>query len=334
LNAHKKLWKGYKVNKYQPRLRPGATIALVGTASPLPVSGEVGALVSTLEGIGYNVKVGKTAYLRNGYLAGEDKERAQELMSFFQDGSVDAILSLRGGYGSMRILPLLDYSLIKKNRKPFIGFSDTTALHAAFYRYAKMISFHGPNIGGLVASGSPGKFAQKMLKTVFSSTQKVFSLQEQMPKRAKDIQILKKGIAKGRLVGGNLSLLSALCGTPFFPKVKNSILFFEDVGEPPYKVDRMLTQLTLAGVLNDVNGIVVGSFTDCDNGIKKSKKRYYQSIEDVLEERLGNLRVPIITRVPVGHGVWNATLPHGAPVELNAKKGDLYIPTINSLNIR
>jgi muramoyltetrapeptide carboxypeptidase len=311
------------------------TLGLVATASPLIATQSLDTLVSHLEKYQFCVKVGHTASQRHGYLAGSDESRAVELMGFFQDRSVDAIIALRGGYGSMRILPFLDFSVIRKNKKPFIGFSDNTALHAAFNRCARMVSFHGPNGSGLIAKGASGQFARQMLRDILQALTSTISLRSSLPRRAKQIDVLCRGKAKGRLVGGNLALLAALCGTPFFPDMRDAILFIEDVGEVPYRVDRMLTQLRLSGSLSKIAGIAIGSFTDCQQPSKqRGRREYHQTIEDVLVERLADLGVPIINNVPIGHGVWNATLPLGAVVELDAQKGDLLIPRVSSLAIR
>jgi len=230
---------------------------------------------------------------RTGYLAGNDDRREQELARALSDPACRAVFCARGGYGLLRILDRLG----ALGDKPVVGFSDVTALHAWLYGRG-LASVHGPNVGGL------GQFARDAA---------LFSLLEDTapPPPLAGLRPIARGEAQGRLVGGNLSLLSHLCGTPYMPDLKGAVLLIEDCNEQPYRIDRMLTQLRLAGVLARLCGVACGEFTDCGDA------------DAVLAERLGDLGIPVVAGLPVGHGERNQALPHGTRVRLSADDGSL-----------
>ncbi|HEV2453713.1 MAG TPA: LD-carboxypeptidase, partial [Verrucomicrobiae bacterium] len=233
------------------------------------------------------------------------------------------IFCLRGGYGSGRLLGMLDYQFIKRHAKIFIGFSDITALHTAFEVRAKMVSFHGPTLNSSITSSRPSKFTlNSLMKTIMEPAAPGRICAGQLEK---NVAILKRGTATGPLIGGNLSVFIALIGTPYQPRFRNSILFFEDVQEQPYRFDGRLTQLLNAGLLQQVAGVAVGNNKDCEDPDAAKSKEYHQTLEEVLKDRLLPLGVPVVSGLPFGHVRENATLPMGLQATLDAVNGDLII---------
>jgi muramoyltetrapeptide carboxypeptidase len=250
---------------------------------------------------------------------------------------VNALLCIRGGYGTPRLLPLLDYTVIRKNPKVFIGFSDITALHCAFLLKSNLLSFHGPMLNSdLNKPHCPPFTISSLLKTTMRSVpahsiNAGHPLLQKSSPRASNLkhlpkpQILKKGIASGPLIGGNISLLCGLVGTPYLPPLKGAILVLEDLDEPPYRFDRMLTHLLTAGVFQQIAGIAIGINYNCEDPKAKTFKEYRQTLVDVLKERLLPLKIPMVMNLPFGHIPLNATLPIGANVTLDADNADLII---------
>jgi muramoyltetrapeptide carboxypeptidase len=257
---------------------------------------------------------------KSGYLAGTDEERAAELNRMIRDPEVRAIFPVCGGYGLTRILDRIDYAALRKDPKIITGYSDLTALHLALAREARVITFHSPMPMHSLWKGDKPEFAfaaESFRRTVFADRyQKGESgYAIAVPGDATPVKLVG-GTARGRLLGGNLTLICATLGTPYALQPQGAILFIEDVHEAPYRVDRMLCQLRLAGVLDAVAGVVVGSFSGADHPDAKEFDR-------VVKEYLGKLKKPVIMRFPVGHNPLNATLPHGGLVELDADKGSL-----------
>jgi len=293
----------------------GDTIGIVAPASPPPEPAKLDAGIAVLEQLGYRVKLAKHVRRRHGFLAGSDRERAADLMAMFTDRQVKAIVCVRGGYGAPRLLPLLDYSIIRRNAKAFVGYSDITALHCAFLTQAGMVSFHGPHVVGDFAREPLDEFTVNSFQRVVGGEAGGDIATDY---RGQPAKILRPGRVRGRLIGGNLSLLCSLVGTPWLPDFRRKILFLEDVGEPPYRFDRMLTQLLNAGLLQQVAGLAVGLNADCEDPKAGRAGEYRQTIEDVLRDRLLPLRVPLVVGLPFGHVATNATLPVGALATLAA----------------
>jgi len=305
------------------RLHPGDTIALIAPASAPPDPKAVDHSVAALEALGFKVKLGRNIRKRWGFLAGKDHERAGDIMRMFTDRKVRGIICLRGGYGTPRLLPLLDYQVIRENPKVFIGFSDITALHCAFLKKSNLLSFHGPMTAShFIKKDYPQFWRESMLKLV---TEPVAAGSISRGYDGKTVSILRRGTATGDLIGGNLSLLCTLLGTPFQPDFRKKILFLEDVDEVPYRIDRLLTQMLLSGVLQQVAGIAVGICENCLDPKAKTAGEYRQTLQDVLKERLLPLQVPIVIGLPFGHVPHNATLPVGGRATLDAMKGDVIL---------
>ena len=305
------------------RLCFGDTVGLIAPASPPPDPKAIDRAAEALEEYGFKPKLAKNVRARHGFLAGSDRERATDFMAMFADKKVKAVVCLRGGYGCYRILDRLDYAVIRCHPKIFSGYSDITALHSVLAAKCGMISFHAPMWNGALADPKVPAFTKNsFLRTVMEAKAPGSICTGYM---GKTVSILRGGIAEGRLIGGNLSLLCASLGTPFVPSFKGKILFFEDISERPGRVDRMLTQLRHAGIFSQVAGVAVGVNADCDEPGKKKSKEYQQTGGDVLREHLASLRVPVVIGLPLGHVDLNATIPVNALARLDGKRGDLII---------
>ena len=257
---------------------------------------------------------------RHGSFAGTDEERAADLNRMFRDDGVDAVLCGRGGWGAARILPLVDFEAVRASPKVFVGYSDITALLLALHARTGLVTFHGP-----MGTSTFTPFALRWMRSVLFEAQA--PTYRNPPDRDADALVrvrdrvvtIRGGRARGRLLGGNLSVLSAVVGSGYLPDFRGSILFLEDVGEAPYRVDRMMTQLALAGVLDDAAGVIFGKCTGCDPG------RGYGSrtLEDVLEHHLGDLGVPAWSGAMIGHIDDQWTVPVGVETEIDADQGTL-----------
>jgi len=284
-------------------LRPGDTIGIAAPASPFDQEAfEAG--VGVLEAMGFAVKIPDNLFKRQGYLAGSDAERAALLMGLFDDETVRAIFCARGGFGSMRLLPLLDLEKIRRQPKIVVGFSDVTALLLTLYKKCGLLSFHGPMVTTL---GKGSKRTSSALMAAIS-TDSPLVLTSSRP------MVLNPGHASGPVIGGNLTTLSHLMGTPFEPVFEGHLLFLEDRGEAPYRIDRMLSQLHLGGCLDNVAGVILGSFQDCG-----PLEQVYDIVKRVFQKRL----IPILAGFDIGHGTDNVTLPLGLQADMDTVEGTL-----------
>lgn len=296
-----------KMLKPRP-LKPGDAIGLVAPASPLKCDLYLQRGIKRLKAWGFQVVLYRPLKSGEGYLAGSDEERLAELQAMFASPRIKAIICLRGGYGSLRLLPHLDYDLIRAHPKIFLGYSDITALHLALIQRAGLVTFHGPMIYPELG-GDLTPYTEASLLSMLTGSP-CFSTLYSLPGKALTIT---PGQARGRLIGGNLSLLVATLGTPFEIDTRGAVLFWEEVDEPPYRVDRMLTQLLLAGKLAAAAGMVIGECAGCGD------------LEELLRERLAPLGIPCLYGLPCGHGIDVATLPLGVPATLDASEGYLRI---------
>lgn len=297
-------------------LKFGDTIGVVAPASPT-LEENVEKAHKKLKDLGFKVKMGKSCYEKYGYLAGTDSLRAEDINHMFRDEEVDGIICLRGGYGTPRILELLDYDLIKKHPKVFIGYSDITALHIAITRFSRLITFHGP----MVASDMLGDFNQFSKKSLFNFIMEGEYLRNIKNPPGEELKIMNPGIAEGSIIGGNLSLIADTLGTPYEIDLKGKILFIEEVGEEPYQIDRMLTQLRLAGKLKEAEGIILGDFNNCV--AKSSEYDDSLTLEQVLEDIIKPMNKPTLFNLKAGHCEPVITLPFGARARLDGHKGEL-----------
>lgn len=269
--------------------------------------------IELLTGWGLRPQVAPNAYARRGYLAGDDALRAADLNAAFADPRVRGVICTRGGYGAQRVVDLIDMAAVRRDPKVVAGFSDITALQFALWRGARLAGVHGPG-AAWVDERTPLRSAESLhtaLMTTAPVTVEAVPGEETYPVRV-------PGRAVGRLLGGNLCLITATLGTPDMPDLTGAVLLVEEVQEPPYKVDRMLTHLRRAGVLDGVAGVAVGQFTDCADG-------WDTTVVDVLTDRLGDLGVPVLGGLPIGHGPGQLTVPVGTSATLDATAGTLTV---------
>jgi muramoyltetrapeptide carboxypeptidase len=306
-----------------PRLEFGDVVGIVAPASPPSDLKDLDDHVAALIKLGFQPKLAPNVRQRLGFLAGTDQQRADDLMTMFADPEVKAIFCARGGYGAGRLLHLLDYDFIRRHPKILVGFSDITSLHCALLTRARMVSFHGPTLNTSLTSDDPPTFVLRSLWKTIMTPAAAGSICDDYTQ--KTISILHGGVAHGRLVGGNLSVLVTTLGTPYQPPFKDNILFFEDVDEDPYSFDRMLTHLLNMGVLQQVAGVAVGLNRYTKTPEEKKLNEYEQTTPEVLAEHLKPLGIPVVTGLPFGHVHFNATLPVGVQATLDGDMGDLII---------
>jgi muramoyltetrapeptide carboxypeptidase len=285
-------------------LAPGATLELIAPAGPFDVAAfEQGVTRLSRR---YQVRYETGIFAQQGFLAGDDARRLAELRAALGRKDSDAIIAARGGYGTTRILPLLAADELRARPKLLVGFSDITALHA-LWAHAGIGSLHGSMVAAL------GRCTEALFRRFCGALEGVF------PEAIEGLTPVVPGTAEGVLLGGNLAVLSALLGTPHFPPLADAVLFLEDIGERPYRVDRMLTSLRSAGALRGLRGVVLGAFTQGEPGPDGV------TLEQVLHERLGDLGVPVARGLPAGHLDDNQELPFGARVVLEAGAGRLQL---------
>lgn len=288
------------------RLREGATIALIAPASPASEE-KISKALANLHTLGYRVLEGAALRARHGYLAGSDTARLADLHWAFSNPEVDAVWCVRGGYGCTRLLPSIDYDLIRKHPKPFIGYSDVTALHIAIGQKTGLVTFHGP-----VAAADFPENTLRHFRAVLTSPQPDYLLQSPdpadtaLPDESYLPFTIAGGKARGQLTGGNISVLTALAGTEFQPTFRDKIVFLEDVGEQPYRIDRLLTQLLQATDLSRAAGIALGVFADCT----PKNTEFSLALSETLTDRLGALGIPVVYGLPFGHVPHQATFPY------------------------
>ena len=293
-------------------LRKGDVIGVIAPAGIVDPS-ELSEGIQNLEALGFRVLAGRHVHKHHRYMAGTDDERVQDLHDMFSNPEVAAILCARGGYGSMRLLPLLDRSLLSARPKIVIGSSDITALLIYIVDQLGCVSFHGPMVAPNFGRQRSDLTTQGFLRSVCRSEPKA-------PLDYQGMQTLQVGTVEGKLVGGNLSMVCALLGTPYEPDTRDSVLFLEDINEPPYRVDRMLSQLKLAGKLEGVRGVVFGKMVNCD---PRADEKY--TLEDVFLDGLGPFKGPIVYGLPAGHGGEQVTVPLGVQARLDGERGVLTV---------
>ncbi len=309
----------------KPRaLRPGDTVGLVTPSTYVSDPDRLWLARRTIEELGFRCKVGRAVGRRDGYLAGSIRERVDDLHAMFADPEVKAVFCIRGGYGSAMLLDSLDYALIRRNPKIFLGYSDITALHLAIGRHAGLVTFHGPVVLSGLSDWTLEHFRRALFETKplgrLSNPPEPRPIRPRHPWRA-----VRPGRARGPLIGGNLTLISTTLGTPYEIQTEGRILFLEDVGEEPYSIDRMLTHLRLAGKFRGIRGLIFGECAAC-------RPREFQpgfestfSTGEVVENILGRLDVPVLTGLVIGHTDDQLTLPLGVEAELDADAGTLTI---------
>jgi muramoyltetrapeptide carboxypeptidase len=304
-------------------LIPGDTVALISSGSPVDNVLIIQQAAERLQALGLKVKYGKYLYAKNGYLAGTDQERAADVNAMFADPNVKAIFEIRGGYGSSQILLYLNYKLIRQHPKIIMGYSDITALLLAIHAKTGLVTFHGP-----MPSQPWPQVTVNYVKAILFSNNAMILKNFSVAKSSDDliqtkniIYTINGGIASGPLLGGNLTVLTSLIGTPYQPDYHGAILFVEDVGEDVYRIDRMLTQLKNSGVLNQISGFIFGQCIGCGYGAATSYGSL--TLQQVINKHIKPLHIPSWTGAMFGHQPNMYVLPEGLPCIINADKGTI-----------
>lgn len=295
-----------------PRLHQGDCIALTAPAGAIFNEESIQKATLAIESMGFRVRFGNTLHLKQGYLAGTDEQRANELHQLFEDKEVHAIVAMRGGWGCARLLHLLNWKKLGAHPKLFSGFSDITTLLLALQQHTGLVTLHGP-VGN---STWEGFTTEQFLRLTTDPTPALLQQPDSEP-----LTILRGGIAEGHLYGGNLMVLCSLIGTAYLPDLKGALLFLEETEEEPYAIDRLLTQLSLAGILDQVAGIIFGKCNKCD--AEEPEKSF--TLEEVLQQKLSQLKVPVVTGFRFGHVRDKFTIPIGVRAQLDAEKGAIQL---------
>ncbi len=301
------------------RLRKGDLVGLINPAGATfhPDRAEIAR--ETMAALGLRTRFGDHLLDRYGYLAGRDEDRAADINTFFADPEVRAVIALRGGWGCNRLLPLLDYRLIRKNPKIVMGMSDITGLLLGIYAKTGVVTFHGPTGGSSWNEFTTDQATRVLFAGEAISMKNLDGTDDRLVQVKNRVLTITPGTARGRLVGGNLTVLTALMGSGFLPDFDGCILFLEDVREEVYRVDRMLTQLKLAGVLEGIAGFVFGRCTDCE-----PTSRYGSlTLREVLNDHVAHLGIPAWYGSMIGHIADKFTVPVGVPAEINADTGTI-----------
>jgi muramoyltetrapeptide carboxypeptidase len=308
-------------NLIKPRaLKRGDRIALVTPGSYI-TNDEQQESINNLQTLGFEVVYSERLMQKNGYFSANDEERAADINEMFSREDIAGIVCARGGYGCTRILPYLDYNLINKNPKPLIGFSDVTALLYALYKYSSLITYHGP-----VAISTFSNFSKNYFNRVLIEPEDEFELENSRNGNNYNIYGITSvadGVGEGELIGGNLSIVASLIGTPYDVDTTAKIIFLEEFLEEPYRIDRMLTQMLQAGKFEKAAGVALGVFKMCESNRQNPSFSGSFSLMDVLNDRLGNLGIPVIYGLSFGHVIDKLTLPVGIKAEINSKRKTL-----------
>ncbi len=296
-------------------LKPNDTIGLICPSSKADMtSSRLPKMEEILSHWGYHVRYGASCYQEDGYLAGTDEERIQDIINMFKDPTINAIICLKGGYGASRIIDAIDFNIIRANPKLFIGFSDITVLLNNFYTKASLPTIHG-QVGIFLGSPKQDDFSLTDFKTLLQQPQRGRILKSPAPALT-----LSSGVTEGVMVGGNLSLIATLVGTPYQIDFKDHIVLIEEVNEAPYRIDRMFSQLRLSGALKQAKGIVLGHFTDCQDATPTSR-----TVDMLCQEYFGSLRIPVLSHFATGHDFPFINCPIGLRVRLDANHQTLTI---------
>lgn len=304
------------------RLATGDTVGLVAPANATFQSTELQIANESLEALGLNVKSGSHLLDRHGYLAGQDKDRAADINGFFADSSIRAVLPVRGGWGSSRVLPYLDFDAIRRNPKIVVGYSDISALLLAIQAKTGLVTFHGPNGMGRWDASSVDYFKRVLMQGEAVAFENPHALSDRnaLTQTENRTLTITPGRARGPLLGGNLTVLTTIIGSPYLPAWDGAIFFCEDVGEDYYRVDRMLTQLKLAGVLSKIAGFVFGTCSECGPGDGNFGAL---TLEEIFADHIKPLGVPAWSGAMIGHGMPQWTLAEGVDVDIDAVAGTI-----------
>lgn len=305
-------------------IKPGDTVGLITPGTAVTDPDDLAKVKEILDFLGLKYKLGVNVKSGTGYKSRSISERVNDIHSFFEDPDVKGVFCIRGGYGSIQILDYIDYKMIRENPKVFLGYSDITALHLAINKFSGLITFHGP-----VMVSSFTEFTMNSLKQAIMNNQIIGKVSNPQTianfRKVHPIRTIKSGIAEGKLIGGNLSLITSLMGTKYEINTKDSILFIEDVGEEPYRLDRMLSQLKIAGKFRDAKGIIIGECAGCNFDKLNSSRVWDYTLGEILDQTFSDLEIPILFGLTIGHTADQITLPIGLNAILDADEGSIMI---------
>lgn len=296
------------------KLNIGDTIGIISPASSPDDLTRIQKGVLYLEKLGYRVEVGKNVGKERGYLAGKDDERLADFHSMFKNNDIKAIFCVRGGYGSGRLIDKINFNLIRNNPKIFVGYSDITALQLAIMKMTGLVTFAGPMVAVDFWQDEVNPFTEENFWRVLTSNKKIGRLQNP---NSEKFYVLRRGKAEGRLMGGNLALMCSLMGSKYFPSFKDAVLLVEDIGEQPYRVDRLLNQLKLAKILKQVSGLILGRFVDC---YETDQTKKTLTLNEVIADYFNSAGFPVIYNFKHGHITENITIPWGVKCSINAAR--------------
>jgi muramoyltetrapeptide carboxypeptidase len=295
-------------------LRRGDVIGIAAPASP-PASEEALAKgIRYLEQLGYRIELGPHIYHRRGYLAGTDDERTSDLHQLFANPRVKAIFTVRGGYGAMRVLPNLDFNLIRRNPKILLGYSDITALQLALFAKAGLVTFSGPMVSVEMAEGLNGAAEERLWDTLRSTKPP-----DVIKIKQRELSIYEKGSATGRVLGGNLAMISALVGSRYLPGDERHLLLMEEIDEKPYRIDRILLQMKRTKFLSKARGVLLGKFIGCEPSPGKPSL----SLEQIFQDVFRPYGIPVMGHIHYGHVKYPLTIPIGINARMNTKEGTI-----------
>lgn len=287
--------------KKPKRLRQGDTIGIIAPAGAVYIEQNIINGVKILENLGYKVILGKSCSLKYGYLAGEDLIRAEDFNGFFNNDDINAIICLRGGYGSARIIDKINYDIVKDKPKIFVGYSDITAIHSAISKKCEMVTFHGPMLASDIAHND-----------MLSINSLINCLSGNLKEKSYSLIPINEGRIEGKIFGGNLSLICSLLKTKYEVDYEDKIVFLEEINEEPYSIDRMLQHLKLCGIFKKAKGVVLGQFTNCET---EEKDKSF-SLEYLLNEFFTKIDIPVYYGLPAGHESSKITLPLGVKIKI------------------
>jgi len=304
---------------YPPLLKVGDTIGIICPSGAIDEQLSFMLIEETIQALGFKAKWGKHVHDRYGHLAGTDDARLADLHMMFADHDVKAIICMRGGSGAARLLDRIDYNLIKRNPKIFLGYSDITALHLAIHSQTKLITFHGAVGISSWTTDLADQFKHLFLEGGSMVYTNPIDKGDQIVATQNRIQTITSGTTEGRLIGGNLTVLTSIMGSNYFPDFTDSILFLEEVGEEPYRIERMFCQLRLAGVLSKIKGFIFGQCVNCTPNAGYGSL----SLDDVLADYIRPLHIPAYQGAMIGHIKNQFILPIGLKIKMDASAGTL-----------
>ncbi|MFC3196372.1 LD-carboxypeptidase [Parapedobacter deserti] len=308
-------------NIYPPLIRRGDTIGIITPSSALVDDEGYSIADANFMQLGLKVKWGRHVGKKHGFLAGKDEERMTDLHEMFADPQIKAIICLRGGSGAARLLDRLDYDLIARNPKIFLGYSDITAFHQAIHTQTGLITFHGPVANSPWTAMVTDQFEQLFFEGKALDYGRLRRKSSATGVNRDVIHTIYPGVAEGKLMGGNLTVLTGIAGSKYYPDFEDSILFLEDIGEQPYRIDRMFSQLALSGALQKIRGFIFGKCSDCEAKNPKNSL----TLEQILDDYIKPLGIPAYQGALIGHIDEQFILPVGARVRIDADQGSITV---------